>query len=89
MDVQMPEIDGLEATRRIRALEVPGGDRLPIVALTARAMTGDEEECYRSGMDAYLSKPIDFASLNALIARVAESGDFRENARKTRQQIGD
>ncbi|MCX6638049.1 MAG: response regulator, partial [Acidobacteria bacterium] len=85
MDVQMPGIDGLEATRRIRALEVPGGDRLPIVALTARAMKDDEDECYRSGMDAYLSKPIDIASLNALIARVAESGDFREEARKTRQ----
>ena len=85
MDVQMPGIDGFEATRRIRALEVPDGDRLPIVALTAHAMKGDEEECYRNGMDAYLSKPVDIASLNALIARVAESGDFREEARKTRQ----
>jgi CheY-like chemotaxis protein len=85
MDVQMPGIDGLEATRRIRSLEVPGGDRLPIVALTAHAMKSDEEECYRSGMDAYLSKPIDIASLNALIARVAESVDFRQEARKTRQ----
>ena len=85
MDVQMPGLDGLEATRRIRALEVPDGDRLPIVALTAHAMKGDEEECYRSGMDAYLSKPIDIASLNALIASVAESGDFREQARKARQ----
>ncbi len=85
MDVQMPGLDGLEATRRIRALEVPGGDRLPIVALTAHAMKGDEEECYRSGMDAYLSKPIDIVSLNALIASVAESGDYREAARKARQ----
>jgi signal transduction histidine kinase/DNA-binding response OmpR family regulator len=87
MDVQMPGIDGFEATRRIRAMEVPGGDRLPIVALTARAMKDDEDECYRSGMDAYLSKPIDFASLNALIARVAESGNFREQARKNRPQL--
>jgi CheY-like chemotaxis protein len=84
MDVQMPGIDGLEATRRIRALEVPGGDRVPIVALTAHAMKSDEDECYRSGMDAYLSKPIDIASLNALIARVAESGDFREEVRINR-----
>jgi signal transduction histidine kinase/CheY-like chemotaxis protein/ligand-binding sensor domain-containing protein len=56
MDVQMPEMDGLEATRRIRA--TPGGDRSIIIAMTANAMQGDREECIQAGMNDYISKPI-------------------------------
>jgi two-component system, sensor histidine kinase and response regulator len=58
MDVQMPEIDGIEATIAIRAKEKTGGNHLPVIALTAHAMKSDQERCLAAGMDGYLSKPI-------------------------------
>ncbi len=70
MDVQMPEMDGLEATRVIRQHEAGTDRHVPIVAMTAQAMKGDRERCLESGMDDYLTKPVRPAELFATIARV-------------------
>jgi HPt (histidine-containing phosphotransfer) domain-containing protein len=58
MDVQMPEIDGLTATREIRKSECTTGTHIPIIAMTAHAVNGDKERCLESGMDAYMSNPV-------------------------------
>jgi CheY-like chemotaxis protein len=63
MDVQMPEMDGVAATAAIRAKEHPGGTRLPIVAMTACALKGDEARFLKAGMDAYIGKPIHLPEL--------------------------
>ena len=70
MDVQMPEMDGFEATGIIRAREQSSGAHLPIIAMTAHAMKGDEERCLAAGMDGYASKPIEVEELFATIDRV-------------------
>jgi len=74
MDVQMPEMDGIEATLAIRAYETRIGGRQHIVALTAHAMKGDEKRCYEAGMDGYLSKPIRPAELDELLAKLLKQG---------------
>ena len=63
MDVQMPIMDGFEATRWIRQQAEAGGPALPIVAMTAHALKGDRERCLAAGMDSYVSKPIDAEQL--------------------------
>ncbi|MGH9452442.1 MAG: response regulator [Terriglobia bacterium] len=71
MDVQMPEMDGLEATAEIRKKEqVRGGESLPIIAMTAHAMKGDEERCLTAGMNGYISKPVRAAELFAMIEKL-------------------
>jgi CheY-like chemotaxis protein len=77
MDVQMPELGGLEATTEIRTRELSTGAHVPIVAMTAHTMTGDRERCLAAGMDAYVSKPLRqddlFGAIDALfISRPAE-----------------
>jgi len=70
MDMQMPEMDGLEATRQIRSEEHAKGRHIAIIAMTANAMSGDRERCVASGMDDYVSKPISRRSLEEAIERV-------------------
>jgi signal transduction histidine kinase/ActR/RegA family two-component response regulator len=70
MDVQMPDVDGLTATGIIREREKASGGHLPIVAMTAHAMTGDRERCLQAGMDGYLPKPIDPVKMIEEIRRV-------------------
>jgi len=67
MDVQMPALDGFQATAAIREREKSGGRRLPIIAMTAHALKGDQERCIAAGMDGYVSKPIRTADLFAAI----------------------
>ena len=74
MDVQMPLMDGFAAVEEIRQREQATGRRIPIVALTAHAMKGDEERCLEAGMDAYLSKPIQAKELRAVLDRFAGAG---------------
>jgi signal transduction histidine kinase/DNA-binding response OmpR family regulator len=74
MDVQMPELDGLSATREIRRKEQGTGRHTPIIAITANALTGDREACIDAGMDAYISKPI---VLSELLAALSDSVDGR------------
>jgi CheY-like chemotaxis protein len=70
MDVQMPEMDGFEATAIIREQEKTGAKHIPIIAMTAHAMVGDRERCLAAGMDDYISKPINTADLFAAIERL-------------------
>ena len=75
MDVQMPEMDGFEATATLRNQEKTTGKHLPVIAMTAYAMQGDRERCVAAGMDGYVVKPVDVAGLFVTIERVlAEVG---------------
>jgi CheY-like chemotaxis protein/HPt (histidine-containing phosphotransfer) domain-containing protein len=76
MDVQMPEMDGLEATALVRQKERATGAHVPIIAMTAHAMKGDRELCLEAGMDGYISKPIQakalYAAIEAILPRMSE-----------------
>ena len=74
MDVQMPEMDGYQATAAIREHESRAGGHLPIVAMTAHALDRDRERCLAAGMDAYLTKPIQLDKLYEMLERVATTG---------------
>ena len=75
MDVQMPELDGLEATRKIREVERNTGHHIPIIAMTAHAMQGDRERCLAAGMDDYVSKPLEPKVLFNVLDRWAQTGE--------------
>ena len=76
MDVQMPEMDGLEATSVIRRREKASGGHVPIIAMTAHAMPGDRERCLEGGMDGYIAKPISRKDLMSVLESVAESPEL-------------
>jgi CheY-like chemotaxis protein len=65
MDLQMPEMDGYEATRRIRAMNNPHAKTIPIIAMTANVFKEDVERCMEAGMDSHVGKPIDFDEVMA------------------------
>jgi CheY-like chemotaxis protein len=70
MDVQMPEMDGFEATAAIRQGEEKSRKHVPIIAMTAHAMAGDKERCLNAGMDGYVSKPIRADDLFSVVEQV-------------------
>ena len=69
MDLQMPEMDGIMATKVIRKAELSSSRRVPIIAITAQAMQGDRERCLAAGMDDYLSKPVSRNDLLTVLQR--------------------
>jgi len=80
MDVQMPEMGGLEATAAVRAREKSSGGHVPIIAMTAHAMKGDRERCLDAGMDDYVSKPVKPSDLYAALERAVPRGAGHEPA---------
>jgi two-component system sensor histidine kinase/response regulator len=87
MDVQMPEMGGFEATAAIREREQATGAHIPIIAMTARAMAGDRQQCLDAGMDAYLMKPIRAADLFAAVEAAKKSESLTETATESRDQV--
>jgi CheY-like chemotaxis protein len=69
MDVQMPEKDGYETTKEIRKIEKSLNKKTPIIALTANALSGDQEKCLAAGMDEYLTKPLDTTRIEAVLKK--------------------
>ena len=78
MDMEMPILDGIETTRIIREKEADSGEHLAIIAMTANAMQGDEEDCLQAGMDGYISKPVDLQSLYEVLDRLVARPEVQE-----------
>jgi two-component system sensor histidine kinase/response regulator len=85
MDIQMPEMSGLEVTAHVRERERATGEHLPIVAMTAYAMKGDRERCLEAGMDGYISKPIRPAELFKVIADLSPAAKETANNQPMRE----
>ena len=75
MDMQMPEMDGCEATRRIRSLSFPTAGTIPIIAMTANAFREDAEKCFEAGMNAHLSKPLDLAAVFSVLRKYVKRSE--------------
>jgi PAS domain S-box-containing protein len=92
MDGQMPELDGFEATKQIREKEKLSGNHVPIIALTALAMQGDQERCLACGMDGYVSKPIKleelFTVIEEVVPRIHRVSDTRVPAQRDEEPAG-
>src|SRR5215472_17204502 len=80
MDVQMPEMDGLEATTAIRQAERGTGKHIPIVAMTAHAMKGDREKCLSAGLDGYLSKPVRIDELKQVMSEIEKTQSMPQSS---------
>jgi PAS domain S-box-containing protein len=87
MDVQMPEMDGFEASSELRQREKQTGRHTPVIALTAHAMKGDRERCLEAGMDGYLSKPIRAPELDELLEKYIADRSAGRQAREPEKQI--
>ena len=74
MDIMMPEMDGYEASRQIRAMNRPDAKTVPIIALTANAFTEDAQRAAEAGMDAHMTKPFDFDKLKKCMSEIKQSG---------------
>jgi signal transduction histidine kinase/CheY-like chemotaxis protein len=87
MDIQLEEMDGLDATREIRNFEKEKGGHLPVIALTAMAMPGDREKCLQAGMDDYLSKPVEREHLVDMLSKHLTNNALVVVSEVDRQQI--
>ena len=87
MDVQMPEMNGLEATQAIRKLERTGHRHIPIIAMTAQTMAGDRDSCFAAGMDGFVSKPIRSSELVGGHRSQANAGSAPKNVKGRRTGI--
>ncbi|HTS47096.1 MAG TPA: response regulator [Bryobacteraceae bacterium] len=76
MDIQMPEMDGLQATAQIRRKERGSGQRIPIIAITAQASESDRQRCFEAGMDAYMTKPVRVPELMSMIESLIPGGSY-------------
>lgn len=89
MDCQMPELDGYQATMKLREREKQTGSHLPVIALTANAMVGDREKCLKAGMDDYLSKPIKSDKLFAVMKKWVDPSVFIEKSNLQKDAVTD
>ena len=86
MDVQMPEMDGYEAVARIREAENQG-EHIPVIAMTAHAMSGDRQKCLAAGMDDYVSKPIDGTTVLHLVQQYTSAGGLEADAKAAQEGL--